>query len=434
MMSLVVKGFIANATKVNNNFSGGKGIISTYGELSPDSKTFAKELGFYPKSNTPLVPITFTCKDENNVKQVLPNEHIALIHDVAAWLYAQGKLIPVPTLNELIYKFNIAFSARHVTDVEFGEMTADTVDNLPMFVAFMFNADYIQFWFGDEWFNAQYDDYEHVYLPALDPVDDFWLAGSIVAQKLKLNDLVKHDERVQELRDGYPPTVVRTTMYEYFDPQNPLHIEKTYWTVLIYGPAGDNIDAIQDGLADYVLDHSTHTREEWITIIPDLFKRSEFYIVPQWDNIAIETTMTNDRGIYSAVSTTKKAIGRLVTIASEYSQMHVTNYAQTWPHHYKPVSIYSIANVETRGNKYSITDWYPDYIPVSSTSLDWNRMQPLTQEWAMMLSELLYLAETLTKYKAIPRKFSKVKRNGMTYVVGIHNRLKFLVYAKMNGF
>ena len=42
-MTLIVKGFVGNATKVSNGFVDGKGAIATFGELSPDSKTFAKE-------------------------------------------------------------------------------------------------------------------------------------------------------------------------------------------------------------------------------------------------------------------------------------------------------------------------------------------------------------------------------------------------------
>ena len=110
MSSLTVKGFVGNAAKVNNAFDAGRGIVAMFGELSPDSKTFAKELGYYPKANSPLFTVTFTCHDENDVKVVLPEEHNALIREVYEWVYAQGRLNPAPTLYELIYKFNLEFN------------------------------------------------------------------------------------------------------------------------------------------------------------------------------------------------------------------------------------------------------------------------------------------------------------------------------------
>ena len=434
-MTLTVKGFVGNATKVNNGFVNGKGAIATFGELSPDSKTFAKELGYYPKENSPLFLVTFTCQNENGIKQSLPDSHNAITRDVYEWIYSQSRMSPALTLYELTYKFNQAFANRPITEVEFGEMAGDGTDNLPWFIWFVYNGtDAIKLWFGDEWFSAQYDDFEIEVLPALEPTDDFWLAGNIVAQRLKLNDLIKHAERVQEIRDGYPPTVVRTEKYTYYDPRDRTHTEDTYFTAIIYGPAGDNIDHIQDAFVDYVLAHSVHSREEWITIIPDLFRRSEFYIVPMWDKLAIETTQTGGRGIYSAVSNVKTSVTRLTTLATDYNAQWVATGAETWAHHYKPLSIYSIANAETRDSKFSISDWYPKYIPVPSTSPDFNRMDTVTQEWSLMMADLLYHAEQQTKWTAVPRKYSKVVRGGKVYIVGIHNRLKFLVYAKMNGF
>lgn len=435
MSSLTVKGFVGNAAKVNNAFDAGRGIVAMFGELSPDSKTFAKELGYYPKANSPLFTVTFTCHDENDVKVVLPDEHNALIREVYEWVYAQGRLNPAPTLYELIYKFNMEFNGRQITEIDFGELAGDGEVTLPWYVGFVYKGtDYVKMWFGDEWFAAQYDDFEIEVLPHLEPVDDFWLNGAIVAQRLKKNDLVWRDARVQEIRDGFPPTVVITEKYTYYDPLNAAHTEDVYITAIIYGPAGNNIDHIQDAFVDHFLNNSIHTREEWIKILPDLFRRSEFYIVPMWDNIAIETTETNGRGIYSAVTNVKQSVGRMVSLAAEYDSQWVANRTETWVHPYKPLGLYSIANAETRQEKYSIRDWYPKYIPVPATSPDFNRMPIDTQKWSNMIFDLLYYAEQHTKWATVPRKYSKVTRNGKVYLVGIHNRLKFLVYAKMNGF
>ena len=134
MSSLTVKGFVGNAAKVNNAFDAGRGIVAMFGELSPDSKTFAKELGYYPKANSPLFTVTFTCHDENDVRVALPDEHNALIREVYEWVYAQGRLNPAPTLYELIYKFNLAFNGRQITEIDFGELAGDGEVTLPWYV------------------------------------------------------------------------------------------------------------------------------------------------------------------------------------------------------------------------------------------------------------------------------------------------------------
>lgn len=435
MSELSIKGFVTNRDKWSNEIVNNTGVVATFGELSADSKTFAKEVGMYGRSNSPLGIATFHCRD-GSTKVPLPNAQRSIIEAVIDWVYAQARRPVLLTPNEYIYSFNLEFNNRQITDIEFGELETDGTDTLPWFVAFTYNGvDYIKMWFGDQWFADQYDEHEIVVCPALANVDDFWLPASVVKQKLELNDLVEHSRRVQELRGGFPPTSVETEMFLYYDPQNLLNTAKTYWTLLGYGPDSTNIDYRKDALVDYILSNSTHSREEWMTILPDLFKRSEFYIMPQWDLIAIETTQTNDRGVYSAISNLRLSMSRLKAIAADYDPAHVGYFAETWPHHYKPLSIYSIANVETKGRKYSLFEWYKDYIPVkSSTSLEWNFMEPNTQEWASLIAELLYLAEIHTKYRRIPRKYSKVVRNGFTFIVGSHKGLKFLVYARMNNF
>ena len=96
------------------------------------------------------------------------------------------------------------------------------------------------------------------------------------------------------------------------------------------------------------------------------------------------------------------------------------------------MAIYSIANPDTRDKKYSIKDWYPDYIPVTTASLEFNRMSDMTQDWVYLLHDALKAAEFYTKLNSTPRKLSLVKRNDKVYVCFTHKQIKFMIYAKIN--
>lgn len=56
---------------------------------------------------------------------------------------------------------------------------------------------------------------------------------------------------------------------------------------------------------------STHTIDEWVKILPELFKHNEFVIIPRWDLYAIPIGVVT-AGVHSALLSTYES-GFLVT-------------------------------------------------------------------------------------------------------------------------
>jgi hypothetical protein len=200
--------------------------------------------------------------------------------------------------------------------------------------------------------------------------------------------------------------------------------------VLIYGAAGDNIDAIKDALVAYILANSTQTREQWTVILPDIFKRTEFVLIPRWDLYAIPN-LTVQAGIHSPVSTLGEALAKAVAvIGSGYPSAHINSHAQLLGHPYKSLHMLAVGGPENRDNKWKITDVFADYIAVASTSLDFNRMSNATKGWALMLADLLLAAEVAEEFSSVPIGMSKTIRNGILYVVKSYQNIHFLMATK----
>ena len=119
----------------------------------------------------------------------------------------------------------------------------------------------IRVWFVDDSFNEQYDEFEIVVVPPFDNLDDFFKTGTEVENLLKSFDDAARFQRMQNAKDGHPETIIRSQPYNYIDPYNASHKVASNWGLLIYGPAGNNIDAINDALVDFILANSTHTRD-----------------------------------------------------------------------------------------------------------------------------------------------------------------------------
>ena len=433
-MSLTVKGFVTNQSKVNNTVTNGKGEVALFGELSPNSKTFARELGYYTVPNTDYGIVTFTSKDENNNTVELPDTLISIINETIKWTWLLSTQVVPTTYAEFIYKFKNAFGARGVTDLSIGEIKSDGDSTLPDFIEFTYAGDNeVKLWFTDEAFANQYDDFELQIITPLRNIDDFWLSFNELKLKLEnSNNPYSISLAIKEARDAYPFTDISTEVVTFTNPTNQNETIQTYWLALIYGAAGSNPDIIREKIIEHVLSISKYSRDAWARIMPGLFKQNEFYIVPEWNNIAIETTAVANKGVNSIITNATKGITKLTKIASDYPSFHISNFCDIWSTAYKPLAIYSIAHPDTRDKKYSIKDWYKDYLPVTTASYEFNRMSDITQDWVFTLYAALKAAEFYTNRRSLPRQFSLVERNGKLFVCFTHNQNKFMIYAKIN--
>ena len=426
-----IKGFAAKPVFANNTPS----LINPIGELSTYALTFSKDCGIYWKdAQKTLVLTTFSTK-KDGVHVQLSVDTSNQIFRITDWIYElaiakNDEVYALELLQDLIDEFG-----NEANNFKCGNIITDGNIWMPQWVSWKVvgaaEETNIRIWFSDENFRQTYDEYEIVVVPPIVPLDDFFKASSKVKELLDAIDPVKKTNDIMAARDGKPETILRTEMFLYNDPFNATIKYPTYWNVLIYGEAGNNIDSIKDALIDHILDNSTHTREEWTKVFPDIFKRTEFILLPDWWNYAIPNRVT-EAGIYSPILTVKDIVPELAKFSNLHPVSHVTNYAQVVGHPYKSMQLSSCSSNENRDNKFLLTDFFPDYIAVSSTSQDFNRQSTATREWSEMLMELIILAEDMTEFSDIPRKYTRLKRGGKLYVVGSYGSVHYLVVAKAN--
>jgi hypothetical protein len=82
--------------------------------------------------------------------------------------------------------------------------------------------------------------------------------------------------------------------------------------------------------------------------------------------------------------------------------------------------------------KTHIKTLFPDYIPVPTSSVDFNRMSIATREWILQMVELIQIAETATEYSSIQNPIRRVYRDGLLYVTRIINEVNYLVAVRAN--
>ena len=292
----------------------------------------------------------------------------------------------------------------------------------------------VKVWLSDTAFQYQYSDY--VTYASLPFEDINVLLGGYDAAKAAIDEFIIDDlaKDIDRQRKSKPETLCTLTNFSLHHPDAPagtapLHLP---WAVLSYGEAGANIDAVKLALRDAILNNSNgaHTVAEWTAALPDIFRMTEFAIVPRWDIKAIHGySGTSD--IYSPNVPLSEVL-KEVKDKIPYDLTHVNNSLTLVPFQYASLMLYICPGFDNDVRASKLSDLYPDYFFTGITSEDTNRMSMYTVEWVRALSAALQAAEVLGPDSEVPHGMHKIYRAGKVFVSFTYDRINYLVYGKLN--
>lgn len=425
-----LRAFVAKSTLIDNTpFN-----LASVGELSSWSLTYSKEKGYYASAiDTTLGIVSFTSLQDDAKVDVTP-DRVDLSAKISKHIYDRTINDPgVPTtatelLNELVQTFSA-----EVENLDCGAIVEYNMLYMPEFVSFKIRGEdsHIKLWYVDAAFRLQFPDYEITVVLPFTPIDDFFKPGAQVEEKLNGISRPEMSQKLQEAKDDYPDTYNRIYEFDYYDPDNSARVVPAPFGVLIYGQMGYNLDAIKEAICDEILKNSNYTRDQWAGILPDLFKRREFIMIPNWRIFSSEQSQRN-YGIYRSVMTPNEILVLTRLIATDYTKAHVDKYATMTGYPYRSLALCSIGSVENANNKFKITDEFPDFMAIASTDHDFNRMSARTREWAYMLADMIYHAESFTEFSTVPQGYMKVVRGGRLFLQANYDRVNYLVLCKVS--
>ena len=435
------------------------------GELSLQSATYSKDRALYATTSegtnpTSLELAVFSCRTTDNTAYAVPVAYQTLLLDLIRWAHAQGIGGVFSNDAEACRQAFMAEYDGKITDAVVGPMVQQDTVWLPSSITFYVNhtavgtgwtpeedADLdrsrVKLWFADSAFSTEYDEHaiEFIAPIASDRLDDFFLLADQVETKVKARTLEELMILIHETKDSKPETKIRTLEFLYHDPQDATWKLATNWTFVIYGIAGDNIDTIKEELANWILANSTHAREEWATIFPDIFTSTEFIITPMWSQYAIPNETLKD-GVYSPVVNVQNAlsVARRTCTGTAYTQAHIDEVAAIVGCPFKSISLLTVGGPQNRDGKDRFEEVWPDYIAVMTSSLDFNRMQPETQQWVQMLQAMLVTAESMTDFSDLPQSpypMTRLKRTNAAgeqymYLVCNFDNIQYLVVSRQS--
>jgi hypothetical protein len=284
----------------------------------------------------------------------------------------------------------------------------------------------VKIWFSDSSFKEQYDQFELFVIPSVNDLNSFF--GTKANLELALSSFNTSDfiDKLDFIRGNNPESYIHKDSYIWTKGTEQLNVN---WSIVVYGRVGDNAEAVKQAIQDYIVQKSTKTKAEWTSIFPDIYKNTEFTILPRWHNYARAQRILVS-GIYSPICNLNKELGYAKSILSGYPAEFINTNVFVLPTQYKSLVLLVVGGVTNRDNLFKITDVYPDYINVPTTDPSFESMDTATKSWILQLTELIIAAETLGVNDPVPSGSRKVARGNVLYISKKINGIEYLISTK----
>lgn len=430
-----LKGFMVYGPLADNSVD----VIAPLGELSTHCATFAKEKGQYINAtykDSKLISFLSQRVAVDNTKTLatVPVVHQNAALSLGQWLYTKAMAQEISQDRDAFQSDLISSFGQTHLDLAFGELVGDGQRWMPEWISYKLNDaedNRVRLWFADDSFRRQFDEYEIGFVSPIAKLDDFFKDPLVVKALVEAWTLTSALEKADVLKNRKPETVLMNKVYKYYAQLAPFITLDTNWTIVIWGPAGNNPDIIKQELAKWILANSQHSEEEWIDIFPDIFTSTEHIITPFWDSVAIE-----NRSIVSGVYSPTVSVTDVVAISNKtikgknYTQAHINENLQVSGVLYGSLAMSVCGGPYNRGGIKKFNQQWPRYINVPTGTPDFNRMDLETQNFINLLYRMLIVAESATLFSDIPVGMSRVTRDGVVYIASSMNDVLYLVVTK----
>lgn len=425
-----LKGFVTIQSLTNNVATK----VSAIGEMSTLSRTFSREIGEYGDASYPgFNLVSMFSRDESNNAIVLPANLVQEVLGIVSQMYTYAVGHTTSYDVEDLKNNVIASYFGSITLLTCGDLENNGVVALPQWVKWtsVNTGTEVIIWLSDTAFKEQYPEFSIVVIPPVENIDDMFLNFETVQSAVALRDLSVLLEEAQDAKEGQPETYTRTMSYTYYSPFISSDQLQLTWLVMVYGTQGDNQDSIRDAIIEYVEKNTSRTNAEWMAIMPEIFKRTEFVILPRWDRMAIEN-MSVQAGLYSCLSNPIEMVSFAKNQIDFYEDAHIEANTLGVPVPYKGLNLVVVDGPENIEAKADFATYFSDYLCISTTSLDFNRMSDLTRNFCILLNDMLVYAEDLTEISTVSSNMRKIKRNGKLYLSSVYSGVNILVAAATN--
>ncbi len=430
-MTTIVKGFASIPALALNT----PGQTANAGELSNKTRSYSKDIKIYNNINTAdeVSLFAFSIKDgtnDSNIPNAMGQQANQLLNYIFTNMKARGG--SQVTLQVLIDQLTGEFGTIY-NGIELGNWVSVSGFYLPNYVRFVtMDGSNVEFrvWFSNASFETGYDTFTLTVIPPvlstalgnLKTTSRAQVEAALAA--FKSSDLAA---RIKSATDEAPFSELHIEPIEWVNSSNTNERLTIEWNIIVYGN-GYTIDNIKDKIKELLTTVSNNV-EEWRPIFPSLFGGSVFKLTPYWDKHSIQNNSL-DSSYYSPITGPNDIINYAMRTEPVGSLAHVSANAEGLPVPYKGLVLSAVGNVDNANGYTKITQMYPDYIPVPSTSIEVNRMSARTQSFVRVLTNLAIAAEVLSSNSQLPNGVSRTNVGGILYATSTLDGVVYMMVGR----
>lgn len=425
------KGFAQIGPLTNNT----RGVVAPVGEISTKCRTFTRNLTENVHNDflgETLVGLSYS---ENDTSLQVPDDTAYKCLKAINWTYTQARQGRFTENQQVYQQYFIQSLGAEYDLIATGRMVGFGTYYAPEWIEiapFQGSAENRwKIWFSDDSLYNQYDEFLILVIPPIVNIDAFFDDYDAVMTLMAGVEQTEQFQRMTNAIGKDPQSTQRSDVFLWQDRNDKTLKVSTNWVTAHYGMAGDNLDSVKEAIRDYIMANTTHTRDEWAEIFPDLFTSTEFIVTPGWNVIAVPNG-TRDLGVFSGIITFRKAMALCHDTCKgvKYTPAHIDYVNEGIQTLHRGVTAAIVGGPENRDNINQFSLRYPDYIAVPTTHPDFMRMAEETRQFVLLLSTMLLHAETLTPSTGVPEGFNRLHRDGVYYLAKSFKNYLWLVVSK----
>lgn len=421
----ILKGFVTSPSFISNAVDE----VSIIGELSKNSMTYSTEVGIYQNEAISDVTLHTFKSTVDNIRSEVPAGYDDLVLRIGEFIYKN-------TLDQVFLNNSAAIRdvildefSINIFELNLGAIVGDDGLWIPEWISFKttIGSDYIKLWFVDSSFATQYDEYEIKVLSPIPSLDVLFLSKEVVEAQVLANGVVQKLDSLETLTKEHPYTTVKGLEFEWRNVDFPDQRLTLTWLLAVYGNQADNSELLKEAIVKDVLENSSYSSQEWVEVLPDLFQNNEIILTPLWHKYAIpnQTVQSGFNSPFVELGEVEQIIGDICR-GSGYSLPGAMSRTVVSTTPIKTMAFLATGNEFNSNQTFLLNEIYPDLINVSSSSLDFSRMQAVTQLFAKSFIDMLVIADTNESDITVPFGFGKTVRDNILYVtkqIGDYNYL-----------
>ena len=436
----ILKGFMSMPSLADDGYQK----TGEFGELSTHLQTFTRDMRNYAITAQPDVELfVFRCIDEMENRTNPSASFREQLLAFGQWVYSQliTSAIP-PDRNKPAFIQTITAQFPMMSNISVGEILESSTTagrHCPDYVQFkILDGSYqyqVQLWFSDGAMVRQYDHFEVFVIPPVPEIRGLINTKPNVWALLQQQTSDFLINRMQSIIGSNPQTVLHSYPLTWHDPEDFNATIPTKWTVIIYGAAGNDDEAIKEKIKEYIADNSDYTK--WPEIYPELYTETEFAFFPMWNKIALDGNALQI-GIYSPLASIKdiKAMAKTY-LPSGYQKTGMTTdqfldanlFSGTA--NYRTIAFGTVGNPNNKDGKTTLQDLYPDVnLALSTTDNDFGRMSLTTQEFCTKFHEALDVAREYDPSEPLDPAYTRMTRRGNYFVAFKFNDFVYTFLTK----